>query len=79
VKIVRALPYSVLIVLCLTLGLAPFTPEPHVWEKMKLLAAGELTAPIDVFDLLMHGLPFVLLFIKVMVKVTRREDQEDQV
>ena len=74
-KIVRALPYSVLIVLCLTLGLAPFTPEPHVWEKIKLLAAGELTAPIDVFDLLMHGLPFVLLFIKVMTKVTRREDR----
>jgi len=73
VKIIRALPYSVLIVLCLTLGLAPFIPEPHVWEKIKLLAAGELTAPIDVFDLIMHGMPFVLLCIKAIAEVTRRE------
>ena len=73
-KLIRALPFSVLIILCLTLGLAPFSPEPHVWEKIKLLAAGELTAPIDVFDLCMHGLPFVLLFIKVMTTVTRKEN-----
>lgn len=73
-KIVRALPFSVLIILCLTLGLAPFSPEPHIWEKIKLLAAGELTVPIDIFDLCMHGLPFVLLFIKVMTKLIRTED-----
>jgi hypothetical protein len=73
-KIVRALPFSVLIILCLTLGLAPFSPEPHIWEKIKLLAAGELTVPIDIFDLCMHSLPFVLLFIKVMTTVTRKEN-----
>ncbi|NNK13924.1 MAG: RND transporter [Desulfofustis sp.] len=73
-KIVRALPFSVLIILCLTLGLAPFSPEPDVWVKIKLLAAGELTVPIDIFDLCMHGLPFVLLFIKMMTKVTRKEN-----
>jgi len=24
------------------LGLAPFTPEPHIWEKLKMLVAGTL-------------------------------------
>jgi hypothetical protein len=58
-------PLSLLVVLALTLGLAPFTPEPHVWEKLKMLAAGQLVRPIDVFDLLMHGVPWLLLAAKL--------------
>ncbi len=58
------IPFSILILACLTLGLAPFVPEPHIWEKLKMLAAGELSAPIDIFDLLFHGLPWMLLIAK---------------
>jgi hypothetical protein len=50
-----------LVVLCATLGLAPFMPEPHVWEKLKMLVAGDLVRPIDIFDLLMHAAPWLLL------------------
>jgi hypothetical protein len=60
-----ALPLWALVVLCLTLGLAPFVPEPHVWEKLRMLATGALTQPIDILDLLMHGAPFVLLTLKL--------------
>jgi hypothetical protein len=49
----------------LVLGLAPFYPEPHLWEKLKMLAAGTLTRPIDIFDLFLHGLPLVLLAVKL--------------
>ena len=52
--------------LCLTLGLAPFTPEPHIWEKLKMVAAGTLSSPVDIFDLAMHGLPFILLLLKLI-------------
>ena len=52
-------------VAALTLGLAPFVPEPHIWEKLKMLANGELHRPIDIFDLLMHGAPVVLLLVKL--------------
>ncbi|MBT2972035.1 MAG: RND transporter [gamma proteobacterium symbiont of Ctena orbiculata] len=48
------------------LGLAPFVPEPHLWEKLKMLAAGTLHRPIDIFDLLLHGVPVVLLVIKLI-------------
>lgn len=58
------LPWNLVILACLTLGLAPFFPEPHIWEKLKMLAAGELAKPIDIFDLIMHGAPFVLLVAK---------------
>ena len=58
--------YPVLIVLCLTLGLAPFFPQPHVVEKLRMLFAGTLVRPIDIFDLLMHAAPWVLLAAKVV-------------
>jgi len=50
----------------LLLGLAPFVPEPHIWEKLKMLADGTLSKPIDIFDLLLHATPWVLLIIKIM-------------
>jgi hypothetical protein len=60
------LPFLILIIACLTLGLAPFTPEPHIWEKLKMLFAGELVRPVDIFDFLMHATPWILLFMKVV-------------
>ena len=64
-RLLDQLSFPILIVMCLTLGLAPFTPEPHIWKKLKLLAAGGLTQAIDIFDLLLHGLPWLLLIAKV--------------
>lgn len=29
------IPFTTLIIISLMLGLAPFVPEPHVWEKLK--------------------------------------------
>lgn len=56
--------WPIVAVLCLTLGLAPFAPEPHIWEKLKMLMAGDLHRPIDVFDMLWHGLPWLLALAK---------------
>jgi len=41
---IRKLPWGLLIVGCLTLGLAPFAP-PHIWEKLVMLKNGELPVP----------------------------------
>jgi len=70
-KIFKKIPLPLLIVLCLTLGLAPFTPEPHLLEKLKMLAAGELARPVDIFDLLMHGAPWLLLVFKLYLLITK--------
>lgn len=64
-------PLGVFLVIALTLGLAPFLPEPHVWEKLKMLFAGTLVRPIDIFDLLLHGTPWVLLALKIYRDTTR--------
>jgi len=59
------IPLVVLIIAALTLGLAPFVPEPHLWEKLKMLAAGTLSRPLDIFDLAMHAAPLLLVALKL--------------
>ena len=66
------LPLAVLLILALTLGLAPFVPEPHLWEKLKMLAAGTLSRPLDIFDLLWHAAPWLLLVAKLVRMATTR-------
>jgi hypothetical protein len=66
------MPLSILVILALTLGLSPFVPEPHLWEKLKMLAAGTLVQPVDVFDLLMHAAPILALAVKLLRMATRR-------
>lgn len=60
------IPWSLAIIAALTLGLAPFFPEPHIWEKLKMLVAGDLAKPIDIFDLVLHAAPWLLLLLKVL-------------
>jgi len=60
---IAAQPWEMYLILCLTLGLAPFTP-PHLWEKLVMLKKGTLKRPLDWFDLFLHLTPWVLLFLK---------------
>lgn len=64
-------PLAGFLIVALTLGLAPFSPEPHVWEKLKMLFEGELTRPIDIFDLFLHGIPWLALAAKFYRTATR--------
>ena len=57
----------------LTLGLAPFAPEPHVVGKIRWVAGGAVgMGPMDWFDLVMHGAPFVWLLIAAAVALRER-------
>lgn len=56
--------YLNLAVIALLVGLAPFFPEPHLVEKLRMLRKRELKKPIDIFDLLMHSAPLFLIAIK---------------
>jgi len=53
-----------LLVAALLLGAAPVLPEPHLVEKLRMLAQGTLKRPLDIFDLLMHAAPLVLVLLK---------------
>ena len=47
--------YNFLIPAAVLMGLAPFAPEPHLLEKLRMLFSGDLSRPIDIFDLFLHG------------------------
>ncbi len=54
----------------LLLGFAPFFPQPHIVEKVRMLMAGTLKRPIDIFDLFWHAWPFVLLAVRIVRDLT---------
>jgi len=60
------IPWPIVILFCFTLGLAPFYPVPHLFEKISMLIKGTLQRPIDIFDLVFHGLPFLILLLKIV-------------
>lgn len=59
------IPWTVLVTAAVLFGLAPFRPEPHLVEKLRMLAAGQLAKPLDIFDLLLHGAPLLLVAAKL--------------
>lgn len=59
------IPLIPLLLIAVFLGLAPFSPEPHLSEKIKMLLAGTLNKPMDILDLLMHSAPAILLLAKL--------------
>lgn len=63
---IARLPLLYVVLACLTIGLAPFVPEPHLVEKLRMLTDGELARPIDVFDLVLHGAPWALLVLRLV-------------
>jgi len=74
-KLIDRIPLPLLIGLTIFMLGAPFVPEPHLVEKMRMLAAGTLTRPLDIFDVFWHLLPASLLVLKVAGK--RQEKPSD--
>lgn len=66
------IPWHLVILGSATLGMAPFYPEPHLVEKVGMLIAGELSRPIDIFDLFLHGAFPALLALKSIRQLTHR-------
>jgi hypothetical protein len=70
-ELIDTISYSILIPMTFLLGFAPFYPSPHIYEKLSMLKNGTLKKPLDIFDLLYHISPFVVLFIKVSRDISR--------
>lgn len=64
------------IIASLTLGLAPFFPEPHIIGKLRWIAGGahDMKA-MDYFDTLMHGFPFLLFIYSVVGIVLEKRNK----
>lgn len=60
------IPLALIAALAVFMALAPFRPEPHLVEKLRMLAEGTLRRPIDIFDLFWHAAPAALLVVKLV-------------
>ena len=65
-KYVDKIPLLPLAVAAIFMSLAPFTPEPHLLEKSRMLINGELSKAIDIFDLFWHSFLIVVLAIRLV-------------
>jgi hypothetical protein len=66
------LGYLPLVLIGIMLGMAPWPggPQPHLVEKITMLMNGTLVKPIDIFDLVLHSSPIILLVLKIVRQVT---------
>ena len=66
------IPYPILIAVAVFMLVAPIKPMPHLIEKLQMLKNGSLHRPIDIFDLLWHLLPTIVLALKIIRDTTTR-------
>ena len=71
-QFIDRIPLPFLVVISIMMLGAPFVPEPHFVEKTRMLLAGSLTKPIDIFDLFWHLLPTIMLAVKVFRQKARQ-------
>ena len=65
--------WTIVIMMALTLGLAPFVPEPHILGKVRWILGGAHGMKlIDWGDFLMHAIPFILLIRLIILKVIEK-------
>jgi hypothetical protein len=63
------------LVVCLTLGLAPFVPEPHLVGKIRWVMGGAKgMALLDWFDLVLHGAPWIWLGVGLSRILLKKSD-----
>jgi hypothetical protein len=71
-RFLDSISYPILIFIAAFMLLAPFSPMPHVVEKLIMLKDGNLIRPVDIFDLFFHLSPSLLLAIKFLRRNNKR-------
>ena len=65
-KYIDRIPLGPLVIITLVMAFAPFSPEPHLLEKSRMLVQGELGKAIDIFDLFWHSFLIVILVLRLL-------------
>ena len=63
------LSYIFLIGAAVLMAMMPFQPEPHLVQKFHMFMDGTLNKPMDMFDVVWHLLPSILLVWKFLRSV----------
>ena len=76
-KFLDKTPYPILIIFTVMMLAAPIRPMPHVVEKLLMLKNGTLLKPLDIFDLIFHLFPLILLVLKAVSGTTSHSNSKD--
>ena len=71
-RFLDSISYPILIFIAAFMLLAPFSPMPHVAEKLTMLKNGNLTRPVDIFDLFFHLAPSLLPIVKYLRSIKKK-------
>jgi len=71
-KLINKIPLLPLVAIAIFMALAPFSPEPHLVEKTRMLFDGELSKAIDILDLFWHSLFLILLALRLLTSKVER-------
>ncbi|UJP64578.1 hypothetical protein [Mongoliitalea daihaiensis] len=70
--------WRLVILWTLTLGLAPFFPEPHILGKVRWILGGAKGMELlDWLDFIFHGIPWVLLIRLIVLKMTGKLKKQE--
>ena len=72
-RLLDSVSYPVLIFIAGFMLLAPFSPMPHVLEKLIMLKDGNLIRAVDIFDLFFHLSGSILLALKYFRDVNKKK------
>ena len=75
-KFFNLVPWPFLLPAAILFALMPLKPEPHLLEKLRMLANGLLTRPVDIFDLFMHSTPLLLVLGKFLLERKKTSSAE---
>lgn len=73
-KFLDKIDYPTFIIVAVLMLLVPFYHLPHSAEKIIMLFEGTLSRPLDIFDLIMHTTPTILLGVKIIREIKNRKN-----
>jgi hypothetical protein len=66
-------------ILSMTLGLAPFSPEPHLFGKLRWILGGANGMELmDWFDFMFHAFPWVWLVVVLLLMLIKKVKHANQ-
>lgn len=65
-------PFFLVLLVWVMLAPWPMGPEPHLVEKYRMAMSGQLTKPIDIFDVFWHGWPVVVIGLWIARRIQRK-------
>ena len=71
---------KIILILCLSLGLAPYFPEPHIIGKIRwVFGGGKGMGLMDWMDFVLHGFPWAILAMWLGIFIKKQTKKHENI